>query len=430
MAINYQDRIVITGIGLLTPFGKGVKDNISALFDFKTGINLHQISQNNEELLYLGKITDSLAIDIPKSLSGQYKFLNRGGQIGLYSAIEAMADIDISAIPPEDRAFFLATGDLSNTGCEFMYPANKAALDKDNKIDYKKLNKAGLNKVNPFFLLDSIANNPFSFISSYFEFMGDNTSISSLSPSGALAIELACRSLKQGRSSIALVIGSTTWINPVSLYEMQGLGLLSRCKEGAKSFKPLDRFRDGFIPAEGGASIVLEKEQSAIQRGHKIYGSIVSSSCQCETMSRDTISVPEMITLNAIDGLIKSSQKSIDDFAFICLHGSGSKKGDKSELESVKNIFEKYNTRIPICALKSYTGHMGCASDLFDIIMSLQFLNQNKIPKTLNFEEAERQFINLPITKSIIDTDKSLFISISNGLGNQSVAFIIEKANY
>ncbi|MCX8070579.1 MAG: hypothetical protein N2738_08770, partial [Thermodesulfovibrionales bacterium] len=266
------DKIAIVGMGLVTPLGKNLEENFSSFQQSKTGIKSYTFSKIDSHTHYFGKIEDNLDIDIPKSLSGQYKFVNRGGQIGLFSAVESIKGLDISSIPLEDRALFLATGDLSNTGCEFMYPANKSAVDSNHNIDFTKLNKAGLNKVNPFFLLDSIANNPFSFISSYFQFMGDNTSIASLSPSGAMALELACRSLRHRRSSIALVIGSTTWINPVSIYEMQGLGLLSRCKNGAKSFRPLDIYRDGFIPSEGGAALLLETEQSARERGHKIFG--------------------------------------------------------------------------------------------------------------------------------------------------------------
>lgn len=423
------DKVVITGIGLITPLGKNLRENLSSFTELKTGIKAHRFSNSDDKCIYFGKIDDKLEIEIPKSLSGQYKFVNRGGHLALYSAIEAIRGVDISSIPLEDRAIFLATGDLSNTGCEFMYPANKVAVDNNRNIDYGKLNKAGLNKVNPFFLLDSIANNPFSFISSYFEFMGDNTSIASLSPSGATALELACRSLKQGRSKVALVIASTTWINPVSIYEMQGLGLLSKCKEGDKSFRPLDKQRDGFIPAEGGASILLETEQFAKEKGHKIYGSILSSSSHCEVKGRESISVPERITQRTIEETLNESGIDITEIAFICLHGSASKKGDLSDMKSVKNIFDKYNTEIPLCALKSYTGHMGACSDLSDIIMSLQFINQNTIPKTLNFDEAEAEFSRLPITKKHSYTNKNVFITVSNGLGSQSVAFAIEKTN-
>lgn len=411
----------IAGVGVTTPLGEGLEKNALAIKNSITGVSKFN------EYDYRGNVELEKNPEIPSHLAGQFKFINRGGLLGLVSAIEAMSMLDYQTIPQDERGLFLATGDLTNTGCEFLYQTTKNFLQtKITDIPFEKFNKMALNKVNPFFLLDSIANNPFSFISAYFNTMGDNTSIASLSPCGSLAVELAVRSIKQNRSRLSLVIGSTSWINDISILEMKGIGLLSRCKRGEASFMPFDRKRDGFIPSEGASALVIVHPDTALSGGAKVLGKILNSCSFCENTNNKSISVPQDMTYMAMKGCIEGAGLQLKDIAFICAHGSGSKKGDYSEMTSLLRLFEDYSQTVPVCALKPYTGHMGAGSDIFDIIISLYCLNHGFIPKTLNLQETEEKFSSIPFTRSNIETDKDIFMTVSNGLGGQSVALLIQ----
>ena len=110
------------------------------------------------------------------------KFLNRGSLLGFASAREAVSQcgMQISMIPPERRALYIGSGDFTKVGYDFMFQATKdGSGGKWEEMDYEKLNRSTLDTVNPFFLLESIYNNLFSFLSAYFEFMGPNTSLAS-----------------------------------------------------------------------------------------------------------------------------------------------------------------------------------------------------------------------------------------------------------
>jgi 3-oxoacyl-[acyl-carrier-protein] synthase II len=156
-----------------------------------------------------------------------------------------------------------------------MYPAIRDSVDKLwQHVDQEKLNASALNKVNPFFLLESLNNNLFSFLSAVIEFMGPNTSLASLSPCGGNALELAYRSIKQNHADVALAVGYGNWITEIPLYELEGLGILSKCRHGSRSYMPFDKNRDGFIPGEGGAAMFLEAAEIAEQRGAKVLGKI------------------------------------------------------------------------------------------------------------------------------------------------------------
>lgn len=412
---------VITGVGATTPLGVGINKNLTAIKGSITAVTKY------DENDYRGNVILDKNIEIPTHLSGQFKFINRGGLLGHISGIEAMSMVMYQSIPQEDRGLFLATGDLTNTGCEFLYQTTKNYLNTPiSHIPFERFNKTALNKVNPFFLLDSIANNPFSFISAYFDIMGDNTSIASLSPCGSLALDLAVRSIRQNRSKLSLVIGSTSWINDLTIFELKGLGLMSRCKRGAESYMPFDKKRDGFIPSEGSSALVLEHPDTALNNKSKVLGRVINTSSICDSTDQMSISVPAEITYKAMKTCIKEAGIELKDIAFICAHGSGSKRGDLSEMVSLMKLFDDYCKSIPVCAIKPYTGHMGAGSDIFDIAICIYCLRDGFIPKTPNLEEPEERFSSIPFTKTNIETQKDIFMTVSNGLGGQCVASIIQ----
>ena len=425
-----SDReVVITGMGLVSPLGKNIEENWQNMKALKTGISYFPGDGLPEYLQYYGK---ALEFDLPENihpkLLSQMKFLNRGSILGFSSACEAVTHSKtiISDIPPHRRALYVASGDFTQVGYDFMYPAIKDGTEaRWNNMDFEKLNSSALNKVNPFFLLESILNNLFSFLSAYFEFMGPSTSLATLSPCGMNALELAFRSIKHNEADIALVVGCGNWITEVPLQELRGLGILSKCKRGVSSFKPFDRNRDGFITGEGGAAIFLESSESAKRRGAEIFGKISTIENCFEPSPEVGLKVPPNIIKRNIEMIMNETDIDIDDLAFISLHGSGTKKGDASELNSIMEILKNKKSEVPICGLKSYTGHIGAASDVAEILLGLKALSNNIIPATLNFEKTEKEFSNLNISNSHQECENDRFLSISYGIGGQSTSVII-----
>lgn len=426
----YEREVVITGAGLATPLGRNVGENWNGVRAMKTGIACSGKNDEPEFLKYTGQVLHfDLPEDIPPRQRGQMKFLNRSALLGLSSTYEAISTVEdqILNVPPGRRALYVASGDFTKVGFDFMYPAIKDSVDDGWKsIDYEKLNTSALNKVNPFFLLESLHNNLFSFLSAYIEFMGPNTSMSTLSPCGSNALELAYRSIKQNNADVALAVGYGNWITEIPLYELEGLGILSKCRHGIHSYKPFDRNRDGFIPGEGGAAILLEDAEHASKRGSSILATFKGFGNCVEFTSNHTINVPPRVVKRNIMSVLEDADYDINDLAFVIPHGSGTKKGDGSELKSLMDIFNATGTDIPICGLKPYTGHMGAASDLAEIIYGINAINDKMVPATLNFTEAETDFVTLRISNSHQTTDKKRFLSISYGVGSQSSSVILE----
>lgn len=425
-----EREVVITGAGLTSPLGKNTAENWRSVASMKTGIIHEPKGDLPDYLQYMGKVPEYvLPEDIAPKQVGQMKFLNRSAVFGFCAASEAVSHAreTIQDTEPGRRSLYVAAGDFTKIGCNDIYPALKDATgNKWETIDYTKLNASGLNKINPFFLLESLNNNLFSFLSAYVEFMGPGTSLASLSPYGGNALELAYRSIKQDKADVALAVGYGSWINDIVLYELEGLGILSRCRHGSGSFRPFDANRDGFITGEGGAAIFLESYERAKQRGANILGRIRGVSNAIEFTPGNKFSVPEQVCKRSVLSVLQDSDCSLSDLAFIIPHGSGTQKGDRSELNSLMDIFNEQKADTPVCGLKPYTGHMGAASDITEIIFGIHAVRAKTIPATLNFQTAEKNFSDLKISSAPQQCDNSSFLSISYGVGGQSSTVVVE----
>lgn len=424
------DPIRIVGAGLLTALGRTVAQNREAMKAGRTGIGRLDRGDAPVYMQFGARSLDPILPEMPKKLFSQLKFLNRGALLGFHAALEAAASLGADhGVPPERRALFIASGDTTQAGCEFMHAAIKEAsagltLEKPDQV---KLNRAAMNKVNPFFLLDSLHNNLFSFLSATLEFMGPNTSLASFSPGGSHVLELAARSIRCGQADMALAVGYGSWINEISLFELHGLGLLSACREGAASCRPFDRGRDGFIAGEGGAALLLLSESAAAAAG---LGPprVLLRGCgnSIETAASHSIRVPPGVTVRVMRKALEASGLEAADLGFIIPHGSGTRDGDRSELQSLREVLGDLADRVPICGLKSCTGHMSAASDLAEVILGIEAAREGEIPGTLHFRATEPEFAPLALSPSPQRVEKSSFLSVSYGIGGQSSAVVVE----
>ncbi len=425
-----EGEIVITGMGLLTPLGKGVEENWRNVRAKKTGIGYFPHEKHPQRLCYMGKIAKvPLPDDIPQGFLNQMKFLNRGALLGFVAAHEAatQAMMNLSDIPPERKALYLGTGDLTRVGYDFMFPAMEKGTDGGFKeIHPRLLNTACLNEVNPFFLLESLHNNLFSFLSARFELKGPNACLAGLSPCGLHAVELACRGIRRREVEQALVVGCGNWITEVPLYEMDGLGWLSRCRHGIHSFRPFDQQRDGFIPGEGGAALFLEAAEIAEKRGIPIYGKVRGTGNCMEFSSQGGLGVPPEAGKRCMEMALKEGSSDIHDLAFIIPHGSATPKGDGSELGAIQSVLGRHVSKIPLCGLKPYTGHLAAASDIAEVIIGIKALEDGVVPATPNFHKADEPFSQLRISDSHLSCNQSQFLTLSYGMGGQSSSVLLE----
>ena len=287
------------------------------------------------------------------------------------------------------------------------------------------LNEAVLHQVSPFFLLEGLTNNAFSYLSAMYDMMGPNGSMSSLSATGSQALEYCERVLRMGEADLGIVLGCGSWSNPLILFELDGLGILSRGAEGAASFRPFDRRRDGFFPAEGAAALVLESADRARARGARPLGRVLGTGNFQELSPERNLALPRGASGRACRQALEEGGLPVKDLAFILPHGSGTRQGDRAELGALQDLFRKEGASSPLSGLKPYTGHMGAASDLGELLFGLRALADGVLPPTPGFERADREFEGMDIPAAPRSVQGAAFLSLSLGLGGQASATLV-----
>jgi 3-oxoacyl-(acyl-carrier-protein) synthase len=249
--------------------------------------------------------------------------------------------------------------------------------------------------------------------------------MSSLSSCGSQALESCERAVRWGEADAGLVVGCGNWIDVYIRFELDGLGILSRARTGADSYRPFDRRRDGFFPAEGAAVLVLEAAETARERGARPLGRILGTGNFQEVSSKDQLSIPAKSIPRACRSAMNGAEIPPEELSFILAHGSGTRKGDECELRGLKDYLGENAGRVPLAGWKPYTGHMGSASDLGELILGLYALEEGVLPPTPGFEQSDREFaeMNIPATECRIGG--KAFLSLSHGLGGQSSATLM-----
>lgn len=421
--------VAITGMGLVTALGGNVSENAKNMRLKKTGIRSFPQKGRKESCQTIAKV-DAFAwpAGIPRKIANQMKFLNRSSLLGFTAAHEAMqtSGLDLSRIQPDRRALVLGTGDHTNTGYEFFHSAVQKGTDGTGRpVNSEQFNEACLHEVNPFYILESLHNNLFSFVSSFFELKGPNATLASLSPCGLHALETACRMIRLDHADAALVVGYGNWITEVPLFELQGLGLLCRRQKGAEGFRPLDRRRNGFIPGEGGAALLLEKETEAKKRGAFVQGRILGTGNGVAFDESDSLEPATNSTLKCMALTLQNAGLEPTDLGLILPHGNATRKGDRAEMASIQKLLGKHASSVPVAALKPYTGHIGAAGDIAEVILGIKSLQQEMAPATLHFHSTEERFSNLSVSSKHLPCHKPRFLSVSCGIGGQAAAVAV-----
>jgi 3-oxoacyl-[acyl-carrier-protein] synthase II len=235
-------------------------------------------------------------------------------------------------------------------------------------------------------------------------------------------VELAARSILRGQADVAIVAGTCTWIGPISLFEMDTIGLLSQCHDGARSVRPFDRRRDGFITGEGAAALVLEAPDLARRRGASVLGTLRGFGSFTQVNPTGGLGIPAEATEKAVAASLREAGIAPAGLAFVSPHGNGTRKGDHAELLALARVLDSAAGSVPVCGLKPYTGHMGAASDIAEIALGLVALRHGLLPATLNFGATDKDFSSLQVIGEHRPTVGKHFLSMSQGLGGQSFA--------
>ncbi len=407
---NTIRRVVITGIGAVTPVGLTAEESWKALIDGKNGIAPITLFDTADFKAKLG--AEVKGFD-PHTILEKADIIktDRYAQFGIKAAQEAVDDSGIlGKIDPDRFAVYFGSGigGISSFASE-----------------HTKLMEKGPRRVSPYFVPMMIANMAAGMIAIRFDCRGAALPAVTACASGSNAIGEAIRSIRHGYADAVITGGCEAAITDIGVAGFINMQALSVSEDPDAASLPFDKRRAGFVIGEGGAALILEEYEHAKARGAKIYAEAVGYGSTCDAHH---ITAPDPEAGGASRAMIQALEEAgykPSDRVYINAHGTGTPLNDKSETKAIKLALGDKARDALISSTKSMTGHMLGAAGAIEAIVCVKALSEGIIPPTINLNEPDEECdLNYCPGKAVIaDLDLALSNSLGFGGHNACVAF-------
>ncbi|MGC9336984.1 MAG: beta-ketoacyl-ACP synthase II [Candidatus Cloacimonadia bacterium] len=405
-------RVVVTGLGAITPLANNVEETWLGLCEGKSGIS---------------RVESFDTTDIASKIAGQIRNFNILDYISkkearrmdpyvhyaLAASIQAMQDSKLNPKYPEKL------GIITGTGIGGMQ-----TFEKQTEVFLKQ----GPRKISPFFIPMMISNMGAGQLAIYFKAKGVNFNVVSACASSANAIGEAYRAIKFGAVDAVIACGTEAAITPLTLAGFSIMKALSKRNDSPETAsRPFDKERDGFVLSEGAATLILEEYESARNRGARIYAELVGYGATSDAFHM-TMPPPDAEGgTRAMNNAIKNANISPADIQYLNAHGTSTPLNDKSETKAIKTVFGDYAYKIKINSTKSMLGHSLGATGALESLVTVKSIQEQKIHPTINLTHPDPE-CDLDYTPGeTIPLDIQYAMTNSFGFGGHNAVLIFKK---
>lgn len=407
-----MNRVVVTGLGAVTPVGNSVSEYWNGLINGVCGVGEITHFDSSESKFKLAaevKNFDPLC-RIDKITARKTDLFV---QYALYSAIEAMEDSGLEGnIASEDLGVYFGSGIGGfNTLCK----------------EHAAMLEGGPRKVTPQFISKMIYNMAAGNIAIRFHATGPNIAVSTACATATSAIGEAYRAIKHGYAKAIICGGSEAAIIPLAVAGFGNCLALTPQTDPKLASLPFDKRREGFVIGEGAGTLILEEYQHAVNRGAKIYAEVFGYGSTCDAYHVTSPDPGAESTARAITQSLEG--ENIQDYSrvYVNAHGTGTLLNDKTETKAFKKAFGENAYKLHVSSTKSMTGHMLGAAGAAEAIACIKALCDNTIPPTINLLEPDEEcdLDYTPNTK--VETPLEYAISTSLGFGGHNACIAFKK---
>lgn len=407
-------RVVITGLGLVTPLGIGVEETWTALCEGKSGISeITRFDTSGFDTKIAGEVKDFHPGDfLPK------KEAKRIQSFIAYAVAASRMAIEDSGLKI-DKTNENRIGVL--TGCGL---GGLQILEQTSNI----LEKKGPKRVTPFFIPMMIGNMAPGMISIYLGAKGPNSSIATACASGTHAVGDAFKIIKQGAADAMITGGVESVITPTCIAGFNAMKALSvRNNEPEKASRPFDRDRDGFVVGEGCGIVILETLEGALKRGARIYAEICGYGMSGDGFHMAAPAPDGEGAARCMAAAIDDAGISYNSIDYINAHGTSTQLNDVYETKAIKSVFKEKAHSLAISSTKSMTGHLlGGAGGIETVFTGLTIYN-GIIPPTINLDNPDRDCDLDYVPNTARKMDVNTAMTNSFGFGGTNAVLILSK---
>ena len=419
-------RVVVTGLGLVSPLGVGVDENWKQLVNGRSGIK---------------KVISFDTADLPSKIAGQVPSENVEQRAAtLFNPLDYVSSKELRHIDTFILyALAAATEAIQDAGLESMSDEDKenAGVIIGSGIGglpaiydtSLTLNEKGARRVSPFFIPSSLINLASGHVSIRFGLRGPNHAVVTACASGTHAIGDATRLIQLGVSDIMVAGGAEAAVCRLGMAGFSAARALSTCRNESpeEASRPWDKSRDGFVMSEGSGILILEELEHAKKRGAKIYGEIVGYGMSGDAYHVTAPTPDGSGALRSMKSALKSARVGAEIIDYINAHGTSTPAGDIGELHAVENLLgEANNKHASMSSTKSAVGHLLGAAGAVEAIYTLLTIRDEIMPPTLNLHDPEETFLDLV---PLVAKQKKIEYAMSNsfGFGGTNATLIFKK---
>ncbi len=411
---NKTRRVVVTGMGAITPVGNNVEDCWNSLINGVHGIAPITLFDTTE---YKAKLAAEVKDFNPRDYMEKADMLrsDRYAQLGLAAACQAVEESGIiGTLPPERIAVYYGSG---------------IGGIRTFQEEHSKLRDKGPRRVSPFFVPMMIANMAAGMIAIRFNCQGAALPAVTACASGSNAIGEALRLIRHGYADAVITGGSEGAISECSVAGFSNMHALSTAEDPNAASLPFDKRHNGFVIGEGAGALVLEEYEHAKARGAKIYAELCGYGSTCDAYHITSPKPDASGAARAIRDSLDEAGYDGSELLYINAHGTGTPLNDTTETLAIKKAVgeETAREKVLISSTKSMTGHMLGAAGAVEAIACIKALNEGIIPPTINLLEADPACdLNYTPNKAV-RADISIALSSSLGFGGHNACLTFRK---
>ena len=366
-------RVVVTGLGCISPVGNTVAENWANLMAGQSGIGLiTKFDASAFSCKIAGEVKGFQISDYIPEKEGRH--MDTFIHYGMAAACQAVADsgLPIGDLLTEDQAV--------RTGCVIGSGIGGLPLIEETKVE---LVARGPRRITPFFVPGSIINIISGHVSMKFGFKGPNIAIVTACTTGLHCIGEAGRMIEYGDADVMIAGGSEATVSPLGVGGFAAMRALStRNDDPQTASRPWDKDRDGFVLGEGAGVMVLEEYEHAKARGARIYGELAGFGMSADAghMTAPSMDGPRRAMLSAL----ANAKVNVDQVQYLNAHGTSTPLGDINETQAIKAAFGEHARRMVVSSTKSMTGHLLGGAGGIESVYTVLALHHQKVPPTIN----------------------------------------------
>lgn len=405
-------RVVVTGMGAITPIGNSVEEYWNGMKEGKLGFT---------------KITKFDTTDFKATIAAEVKDFEPKNYMDPKSArrMESFCQYAVAAAKEamEDAKIDMEKEDAFRVGCAIGSGIGSLDVFEQN---HKKLLEKGPSRMNPLLIPLMISNMAAGNVSIQFGLKGKSINVVTACATGTHCIGEAFRTIQYGDADIMLAGGTESSITPVGIAGFTGLTALSTETDVTKCSLPFDKNRSGFVMGEGAGVVVLEELEHAKKRGAKIYAEVVGYGTTSDAYHITSPAEDGMGAANAMLFAIRDAKISPEDVTYINAHGTATHHNDLFETRAIKLAFKEHAKDIKVNSTKSMIGHLLGAAGAVEFIACVKQMENGYIHRTVGYETPDEE-MDLNYCKEAVNEEFDYALSNSLGFGGHNASILIGK---